>query len=126
VIDQGMRTCELQVARDPALAVVVRIFVGGVAERWGVAEQVREDLRLAASELFTGAVESGGDGPVAFVLSSSGGEVTMRADGVGPETERSAGDVSWDDRPGLLRALFPDAEVASNVRITIPAGDLAS
>jgi hypothetical protein len=121
-----VRTTELHVAKDPALAVVVRIFVGSVSERWGVDEQTRDDLRLAASELFSNAVEGGGVGAVGFVLSSTDGEVTMRADGIEPRVEGAPERASWDDRSGLLRALFPQAEVGEDVRITVPAGDLAS
>ena len=54
-----MASSRLSVARDPALALIVRIFVGSVMERWGVAEPARGDLRLAASELFSGVVEAG-------------------------------------------------------------------
>jgi anti-sigma regulatory factor (Ser/Thr protein kinase) len=113
-----MQTSAFRASRDPALAIAVRIFVGGVGERWGVSEQVRNDLRLAASELFSGAVEAGGAGPVGFTITSDDGAITLRADGLGPASERSAGP-AWDDRFGLVRALFPDADIGDSVAITV-------
>jgi anti-sigma regulatory factor (Ser/Thr protein kinase) len=110
----------LRVARDPALALVVRIFVGAVAERWGIPAQARDDLRLAASELFSGAVEAGDGGEVAFTLSSRATGVTLRADGLDPVDTRSADPQAWGGRFDLIRALFPDAEVGGSVHIHVP------
>ena len=53
-----MPSTRLSVAGDPALALIVRIFIGSVTEQWELPEPVRDDLRLAASELFSGAVEA--------------------------------------------------------------------
>ncbi len=105
-----MPTSRLRVARDPALALIVRIFVGSVAERWDVPEPVREDLRLAASELFSGAVETGDGDFVTFELSSLDTEIDGAADLEG-----------WTGRFELVRALFPDAEIGDTVRIRVPA-----
>jgi hypothetical protein len=114
-----MSTARLQVAGDPALALVVRIFVGATAERFAVHGPVRDDLRLAASELFSSAVEAGRDEPVAFELTSTDDGVELRTDDVpvvGPaELEGREG------RLDLIRALFPDAEVGDAVRIRVPA-----
>ena len=65
-----MPTSRLSVEGDPALALIVRIFVGSVAERWDVPVPIRDDLRLAASELFSGAVEAGNAEVVTFELSN--------------------------------------------------------
>jgi hypothetical protein len=123
----------LSVAGDPALALVVRIFIGSVTEEWSLPEPIRDDLRLAGSELFSGAVEAGG-GEVTFELSDDGGSVELRADDV-PVDEpdlasreggeagegRGQGKGGWTGRFSLIRALFPDAEVAeSTVRIRVP------
>lgn len=108
----------LRVARDPALALVVRIFVGGVAERWGLPAQTRDDLRLAASELFSGAVESGPGEEVAFTLSSEASGITLRADGLDP-VGGAGDDGAWGGRFDLVRALFPDAEVGGSVNIQV-------
>ena len=114
-----MPTTRLRVAREPALALVVRIFVGSVAERWDMPEPAREDLRLAASDLFSAAVEAGGGDLVSFELSSEGDEVELRAEEV---MRTAAGSADADDPAGrfdLVRALFPDAEIGGTVRIRL-------
>jgi hypothetical protein len=110
----------LIVAGDPALALVVRIFVGSVTGQWELAEPVRDDLRLAASELFSGAVEAGKGDLVTFELSTDEGGLELRAEDVpiGPEGADREG---WTGRFALIRALFPDADVSeSTVRIRLP------
>ena len=111
----------LRVAREPALALVVRIFVGSVAERWDVPEPVREDLRLAASDLFSGAVEVGVGDLVTFELSSDDGEIELRAEDVTPPTEGATDLEGSMGRFDLVRALFPDAEIGETVRIRVPS-----
>jgi hypothetical protein len=109
------------VARDPALALVVRIFVGAVAERFEVPEASRDDLRLAASELFTAAVESGAADDLSLTIEREGAVVTMSAP---IDASGGAGDAAEEGaRFDLIRALFPDAEVGRSVRISVPAGD---
>jgi hypothetical protein len=112
----------LTVARDPALALVVRIFVGAVAERWNVPEAARGDLRLVASELFAGAVEAGAGEDVSFTLTSDGDRVSLQAAGVDPlgaeETPDAGG---WAERLDLIRALFPDADVGESVLVSVEA-----
>jgi predicted RNA-binding protein with TRAM domain len=114
-------TSRLRVARDPALALIVRIFVGSVTERWDVSDPVREDLRLAASELFSGAVETGEGDLVTFELSSDDKEVVLRAEDVTPPGDGAADLEGWTGRFDLVRALFPDAEIGDTVRIRVPA-----
>jgi anti-sigma regulatory factor (Ser/Thr protein kinase) len=110
----------LSVAGDPALALVVRIFVGSVTEQWGLSEPVREDLRLAASELFSGAVEAGTGDLVRFELSTDEGGMELRAEDVAVGHE-SADLEDWTGRFALIRALFPDADVSdTSVRIHVP------
>lgn len=116
----SVSTSRLGVAGDPALALVVRIFVGSVTEQWGLSEPVREDLRLAASELFSGAVEAGNRDLVRFELSTDEDGVELRAEDVGVEHE-SADLEGWTGRFALIRALFPDADVSdTTVRIRVP------
>jgi hypothetical protein len=119
----------LSVAGDPALALIVRIFIGSVTEQWSLPEPIRDDLRLAGSELFSGAVEGGGGKAVTFELSDDGGSVELRADDVpvdeaalaGRDAEEGGEGRGWTGRFSLIRALFPDAEVAeSTVRIRVP------
>jgi hypothetical protein len=111
----------LTVARDPALALVVRIFVGAVAERWNVAEAAREDLRLVASELFAGAVEAGAGEDVSFTLTSEDDRVSLRAAGVDPlGAEETPDPGGWGARLDLIRALFPDADVGDSVQVSVP------
>lgn len=112
---------QLSVARDPALALVVRIFVGAVTERWEVPEPVRDDLRLAASELFAGAVESAATGEdVAFTLTHDPGAMTLRASGVDAPAGDATDEGAWGGRLQLVRALFPATEVDGVVRIDVP------
>jgi hypothetical protein len=129
----------LSVASDPALALVVRIFIGSVTEQWSLSEPTRDDLRLAGSELFSGAVEAGGGEFVTFELSDDDGSVELRADDVpvGAEEPGLGGHEGGDGRDGegqevggwmgrfsLIRALFPDADVAeSTVRIRVARPD---
>jgi hypothetical protein len=110
----------LRVARDPALALIVRIFVGSVMERWDVSEPTRGDLRLAASELFSGAVEAGDGDLVTFELSSDDTQIELRAEDVHPDDAAPADLEGWTGRFELIRALFPDAEIGSTVRIRVP------
>ena len=115
-----MPTTRLSVAGDPALALVVRIFIGSVTEQWETPEPARDDLRLAASELFSGAVEAGNGDIVTFELSIDDAGLELRAEDVpvGAEGPYVAG---WVGRFELIRALFPDADVTgSTVRIRIP------
>jgi hypothetical protein len=114
-------TSRLRVARDPALALIVRIFVGSVTERWDVPEAAREDLRLAASDLFSGAVEVGGGDLVTFELSSDDDEIELRAEDVTPPTEGVTGLEGSMGRFDLVRALFPEAEIGETVRIRVPS-----
>lgn len=116
-----MPASRLSVAGDPALALVVRIFVGSVTERWEVPEPVRDDLRLVASELFAGAVEAGTGELVTFELSSDDGGLELVAEDVQMGASEPADLSGWTGRFALIRALFPDAEVGdATVRIRIP------
>jgi hypothetical protein len=109
----------LSVAPDPALALVVRIFVGSVTEQFEFPEPVKDDLRLAASELFSGAVEAGDGDLVRFELSTDDGGMELCAGDVGVEHE-SADLEGWTGRFALIRALFPDADVTgTSVRIRV-------
>jgi len=114
-------TSRLRVAREPALALVVRIFVGSVAERWDVPEPAREDLRLAASDLFSGAVEAGGADLVTFELSSDDAQIELRAENVTLPSEGVTDLEGSMGRFDLVRALFPDAEIGETVRIRVPS-----
>lgn len=116
-----MPTSRLRVARDPALALIVRIFVGSMMERFDVPDAVRDDLRLAASELFSGAVEAGDGDLVTFELSSRGTELELRAEDVRPNEAGPADLEGWTGRFDLVRALFPDAEIGETVLIRVPA-----
>ena len=114
-------TSRLGVAGDPALALVVRIFVGSVTERWDVPEPIRDDLRLAASELFSGAVEAEKGDLVTFELSSGDSGLELRAEDVLIDQAEDVDLASWTGRFGLIRALFPDAEIGdTTVRIRVP------
>jgi hypothetical protein len=110
----------LRVARDPALALIVRIFIGSVAERSNILETVRHDLRLAASELFSEAVEAGQEDPVTFEVSSGATGLELRAEGVRADVADTVALEGWTGRFELIRTLFPDAEIGETVRIRVP------
>lgn len=114
-----MSESALTVARDPALGLVVRIFVGAVAERWNVPEAARDDLRLVASELFAGAVEAGPGQDVTFTITAQDDRVSLQTAGV--DTLAPADPDGWAGRLDLIQALFPDADVGTSVRISVPA-----
>lgn len=118
-----MPTSRLRVARDPALALIVRIFIGSVTERWDVPEPVREDLRLAASELFAGAVETGDGDLVTFELSSVDTGIELRAEDIKAPGDGAADLEGRTGRFELVRALFPNAEIGDTVRIRVPVPD---
>lgn len=116
-----MPSSRLRVASDPALALVVRIFVGAVAEGGNVPEARRDDLRLAASELFSGAVEAGAGDFVTFEVASDAQGLELRAEEMhGPGAADAADLEGWTSRFDLIRALFPDAEIGDTVRIHVP------
>jgi hypothetical protein len=112
----------LTVAPDPALAVVVRIFVGAVSERLEVAATSRDDLRLAASELFAAAVEAGGGENVSLTIEREDDVIALSAALTDPAAANGADRETWQGRLDLIRALFPDAEVGPSVRIAVRAG----
>jgi hypothetical protein len=91
-----------------------------VMERLDVSDAVRDDLRLAASELFSGAVEAGDGDLVTFELSSRGTELELRAEDVRPNEAAPADLEGWTGRFDLVRALFPDAEIGETVLIRVP------
>lgn len=110
-----MAAFRLTVAPDPALAVVVRIFVGAVTERLEVDPSSRDDLRLAASEVFAAAVEAGHGEDLSVTIEREDDVVAVGA-GVSDRVDPDA----WQGRLELVRALFPDAEVGRTVRIAVP------
>jgi len=117
-----MSSARLRVSGDPALALIVRIFVGAAAERCGVAEAVRDDLRLAASELFSGAVEAGVRDPITFEIASTGDAVELLTSDVPGDVPTEMPEGERNGRFDLVRALFPDAEIGDIVRIRVPVG----
>ena len=114
-----MPTARLRVTRDPALALVVRIFVGAVADRWNVPEAAREDLRLVASELFAAAVEGGEGEDVTFTVAFDGEQVRLSSPGTPGPAAGGPDDAPWVGRLDLIRALFPAAVVGDAVSIDV-------
>ena len=101
-----MPTARLSVAGDPALALIVRIFVGSVAERWDVPVPV----------------EAGKAEVVTFELSNGDEGLQLLAEDVSPDEEGPTDLAGWTGRFRLIKALFPDAEVAeTTVRIRMPS-----
>jgi hypothetical protein len=92
----------LTIPADPALAVTARTFVACSARALDLDEELCEDLRLAANELFATVAETG-SGKVSFRLEDRG---KLTVEGVG-DLERASEDLPFR-RGDLLRAMFPD------------------
>jgi hypothetical protein len=104
---------ELVLPADPALALTTRMFAGAVA-RQADAPEIADDLKLAFSELFAAAVESG-DRTVRFQvdLAVDGATITVTRDGPVGAPERSGGGdeigaFARSHRMDLLVGMFPD------------------
>jgi hypothetical protein len=119
----AVSSSQLRVARDPALGLVVRIFVGAVVERWNVSDATRDDLRLAASELFSAAVEAGDGEDVSFTLTLADRSVAFEAHGLDAAGAEGSPAPVRDGRLDLVRALFPSVSVDGAVRIDVPLED---
>ena len=106
----------IELPADAALALTARMFVAAAARHFGLDEAPVEDLRLATSELFTNAVESG-NGSVSFGLGRAGERLVIRASGIGrldshdPIAVEAGGIRSMVTRLDLLEALFPEIRV---------------
>lgn len=90
---------------QPPLALIVRTFVAGASRYLGLGPDLSEDLRLAASELFAAAIESGG---TELDLSVDGDDtrLTLTFRGV-PDLGGGSEDLP-NVRRDLLTTLFPD------------------
>lgn len=95
----------LRAPAQPPLALVVRTFVAGASRYLGLQPDLCEDLRLAASELFAAAIESGGSELDLSVDGHDSG-VTLTARGV-PDIAGGAEELP-NVRRDLLTTLFPD------------------
>jgi hypothetical protein len=106
----------IELPADAALALTARMFVAAAARHFGLDEAPIEDLRLATSELFTNAVESG-NGSVSFGLGRAGERLVIHASGIGrldsddPVAVEAGGIRSMATRRDLLEALFPGIRV---------------
>jgi hypothetical protein len=108
---------ELVLPADPALALTTRMFAGAVARQAGVPE-IADDLKLAFSELFAAAVESG-DATVHFRVSlSADGTAAITVTGDGPfDAHGSSADeddpesFARSHRMDLLLGMFPSLHV---------------
>jgi hypothetical protein len=121
------RRMSLRLPSEPEFAVTVRTFVATGARYFGVAEDVTEDLRLAASELFAHAVQ-GSAGEVSFTMNGEDGRVDLDMSGAPPLSE-APGDSPSDDPEGwlathrltLLRAIAEVQAVGADVRVSVPS-----
>jgi hypothetical protein len=84
-----------------------------------VPEPARDDLRLAASELFAGAVEAGVGEDVTFTLAFDGDQVRLSTAGADGLAAGAPDDTGWGGRADLIRALFPAAVVDDDVWIDV-------
>jgi|SRR5438552_4065971 len=106
----------IELPADAALALTARMFVAAAARHFGLDRAPVEDLRLATSELFTNAVESG-NGSVSFGLGRAGERLVVHASGIGrldsddPVAVEAGGIRSTATRRDLLEALFPGIRV---------------
>jgi anti-sigma regulatory factor (Ser/Thr protein kinase) len=119
---------QLVLPSEPAFAVTARVFVVTAARHHGMDERTVEDLRLAASELFTNALEQGRP-EVTFTVAAGAQGPVLRAEGVGslsaPMGDGDAEDVwSRTRRLDVLETLFDDLRVLNEdpgtVEIVLP------
>jgi hypothetical protein len=119
---------QLVLPSEPAFAVTARVFVVTAARHHGMDERTVEDLRLAASELFTNALEQGRR-HVTFTVAAGAQGPILRAEGVGslsaPAGDGDAGEVwSRTRRLDVLETLFDDLRVLNEdpgtVEIVLP------
>jgi hypothetical protein len=119
---------QLMLPSEPAFAVTARVFVVTAARHHGVDERTVEDLRLAASELFTNALEQGRP-QVTFTVAAGEQGPVLRAEGVGSLSatggDGDAGEVwSRTRRLDVLETLFDGLRVLDEdpgtVEIVLP------
>src|SRR2546423_4082362 len=119
---------QLVLPPEPAFAVTARVFVVTAARHHGMDERVVEDLRLAASELFTNALEQGRQ-QVTFTVAAGTNGPVLRAEGVGSLSAPGGdGDPEqvWSRtrRLDVLETLFDDLRVVDDdpgtVEIDLP------
>jgi len=119
---------QLVLPSEPAFAVTARVFVVTAARHHGMDERTVEDLRLAASELFTNALEQGRP-QVTFTVTAGAQGPVLRAEGVGSLSAQSGdGDAEevWSRtrRLDVLATLFDDLHVLDEepgtVEIVLP------
>jgi hypothetical protein len=117
---------QLVLSSEPAFAVTARVFVVTAARHHGMDERTVEDLRLAASELFTNALEQGRH-QVTFTVATGAHGPMLRAEGVGslsaPVGDGDAGEVwSRTRRLDVLETLFDDLRVLDEDPGTVEIG----
>lgn len=103
-----------------------RMFAAALARHYGVGEDSVEDLKVAVSEACTSAIRARRqgltEGPMRLAAVADGEHITFSARDAGIVQEHAppgaGGSPTWERVAGQLgvetiRALFPDAEVAS-------------
>jgi hypothetical protein len=108
---------ELVLPADPALALTTRMFAGAVARQAG-APELADDLKLAFSELFAAAVESGDDTVRFRVTLQDDGAASITVTGTGridaPVSSGADADLdvfATSHRKDLLVGMFPSLRV---------------
>jgi anti-sigma regulatory factor (Ser/Thr protein kinase) len=101
--------------------VTARVFVASVARHFGVRDEVVEDLRLAASELFTNAAENAGDS-VRFAFVRGDGALALHVVGAGDLDASERNEPLEVRRLDVLLGLFPGLRLSDNsvVEIDLP------
>lgn len=130
----------LEFSSDPGFISTARLFAGAAARYYGCDEDAVQDVKIAISEACTNAVKAHDSGlismPVRVVVRPADDRVSFEVidSGGGFEQDGGNGDGSKDPDALLesgiglqiIRALFPDTEVASNseggttVRFSVP------
>jgi anti-sigma regulatory factor (Ser/Thr protein kinase) len=118
----------LELPSEPAFAMTARVFIVAAARQYGADARVLEDLRLAASELFTNALEHGA-AAVRFSVAADDRGTVVRAEGVGSLTSSGAGETAdvWTAtrRLDVLATLVDDLHVIDDdpgtVEIHLPS-----
>lgn len=118
-MDESTDNLSLVLPRSAENIRVARMFLVAVGRHHGLDEEAVDDLKIAVSEAFAGAVEAGGRHPMTIEAGRSDGRLLITMEGVGELGEGTA--ESGIDRLALIRSLFPDAELDRGAgRLVLP------
>ncbi|HEU5003316.1 MAG TPA: ATP-binding protein [Actinomycetota bacterium] len=130
---------ELSIPPEPEYVGAARLFLTAAGRHYGLSEEVLADVKVAVSEVCSGAVEDGAAGPIWISLQPATealqvevgqgvDHLNINPDGQNPAGGEPISPANWEHelREALLQALFPNAEynaAAHTLRLTVPWED---